>query len=249
MTGFYDLHTNTNDTIGENSIEDMIAVAKRMGLSGLGVVRFDKVGKKVHSDEIDIVDCVMIRTEKVDELNRLIQKFRNDAEVIMVYGGDYDINRAACENSMVDVLCHPELGRSDSGFDHICARAAHGNNVAIEINFREVLELSGRHRASVIANMKKNVMLCNKFGTKMIATSSSISKWDIRTGRELVAILNLFGMDLGIAISSVSTVPENIAKVNREKLTGKRYEGATIVDDAHVFLHLASGSPEGETDG
>jgi len=228
---FYDLHTNTNDTIGEDSIEDMISVAKKMALSGLGVVRFDKVSKKLHSDEIDIVDCVMIRAEIVDEVNRLIQRFRNDADVIMVYGGNYDINRAACENSMVDILCHPELGRNDSGLDHICARAAHENNVAIEINFREILELSRRHRASVLGYLRRNIMLCSKFDTKMVLVSSSISKWDLRTGRELAAVANLLGMDLGKAIECASTVPENIVKTNREKLAGKKYDGASLVEE------------------
>ncbi len=229
---FYDLHVHSNLSIGENPPEEMAEFARRLGLAGIGVVRYydGRIAELPKISGIDIVSSVIIKPGSVEELNILSDKIRNSVEVLMVHGGEYDINRAACENSKVDILCHPELGRKDSGLDHICAKAAAENNVAIELNFREILESHKRHRVHVLASMRKNVMLCSKYGTKMVSVSSAVTKWGMRSGRELASIAYLLGMDLGNSISIVSSVPEEIVKINREKLAGSRWEGVNIVE-------------------
>ena len=218
-------------SIGENTTEDMAETAKKMDLEGLGIVRYynGKIEKLDKIEGIDIVNAIMIKADTVDELKKIAKKIREKAEILMVHGGNFEINRAACENSMIDILCHPELGRKDSGFDHVCAKAAAENNVAIEINFREILESFKKQRIHVLSSMKRNVMLCNKYNAKIITTSGAISKWGMRSGRDLAAIPNILGLELGDAISSVSEIPVNIVNTNREKLEGRKWVGFEIV--------------------
>src|SRR3989344_2539350 len=163
---FYDLHVHTNLSIGENSIDEMVVFARRLGLAGLGIVRYAPSQEDiVRRDDFDLVDVLMLKASKVDELAEMIAKARKKCEVLMVHGSDYDVNRAACENPMVDVLCHPELRRKDSGLDHICVKAAADNEVAIEVNFREVLESYKIKRTYVLSAMKKNIKLARKYST------------------------------------------------------------------------------------
>ncbi len=228
---FYDLHIHTTLSIGENTLEDTIEVAKRLGLAGIGAAQYyPDTAELPKSEGIDIVKVIMLKPNNASELNDIIPRVRNKCEVLMVHGGDYDINRAACENSMIDILCHPELGRKDSGIDHICAKAAQENNVAVEINFHEILESSKRNRTYVLSALRKNLDLCRKYGAPVITTSGAVTKWGMRSGRELSAIANILGMDLGHAIDSTSTIPENIVKQNREKLAGKRWVGVHVVE-------------------
>ena len=230
---FYDLDVHTSMSIGENTVDEMAEMGRRLGLAGMGIVRYYTGGHaelpQIHG--IDLVNCLMLKATKPHELGGLIDKTRSRAEVLLVHGGDYDVNRAACENSAVDVLCHAELGRKDSGLDHICVRAAHDNNVAIEVNFREVLESYKRNRIYVLSSLKKNIELCAKYETPVIVSSSAVTKWGMRGGRELAAISHLLGMELGKAIDAASAVPEEIIRINREKLSGKRYEGVSVVDE------------------
>lgn len=227
----YDLHVHTTLSIGENSVEDVASMGKQLGLSGLGIVQYYPSARELPEIEgIDLISSVMIKPAKPEELAKLIGSAREKAEILMVHGGDYDVNRAACENSAVDMLCHPELGRKDSGLDHICARAAHDNNVAIEVNFREVLESFKRNRIYILSALRKNIDLCKKYDTKIITNSSAVTKWGMRSARELAAIANLLGLDLGKAIETTSSIPEQMIKENREKLAGKRYEGVREVD-------------------
>ncbi|HLC68103.1 MAG TPA: RNase P subunit p30 family protein [archaeon] len=230
---FYDLDVHTSLSIGENTLEEMAEMAKRLGLAGIGVVHYYSGGHAAlpRIDGIDIVNCLMIKATRTDELNSFVDKARPRADVLLVHGGNYDVNRAACENSAVDVLCHAELGRKDSGLDHVCVRAAHDNNVAIEINFREVLESYKRNRIYVLSSLKKNIGLCAKYETPVIVSSSAVTKWGLRGGRELAAIAHLLGLELGKAIDAASSIPEQIVNINREKHAGKRYDGVKVVDD------------------
>ena len=172
---FYDLHVHTKLSIGEHTLEEVVEFAKRLGLKGIGVIQYypGQITELPKIDGIDVINCVMIKPTHVNDLNEMAAKARNRCEVLMVHGGDYEINRASCENSMIDVLCHPELGRKDSGLDHICAKAANENQVAIEVNFREILESYKRNRTHVIAAMKKNVKLCNKYETTILCIALS----------------------------------------------------------------------------
>lgn len=222
---------HTNLSIGENTPEETIEFAKKLGLSGIGIVRYypGELHGLPDPEGIDVVNAVMIKPSTPAELLELAKKIRNKTEVLLVHGGNYDINRAACETSMVDILCHPELGRKDSGLDHICIKAASENDVAIEVNFREILESYKRERIYMLSAMKKNIKLCRKYGVNVITSSGSVTKWGMRSGRELASITNILGLELGNAIDSVSAVPESIVSKNREKLAGNRWEGVKII--------------------
>ncbi|MBI4018367.1 MAG: hypothetical protein HY368_02055 [Candidatus Aenigmarchaeota archaeon] len=231
---FYDLHVHTVLSIGENALDEISGFARTLGLDGLGIVRYytgARLEQPPRRDDIDVVDVVMLKPSSPEELNTLAEKVRAKTEILMVHGGNYDVNRAACENPLIDVLCHPELGRGDSGLDHIVVKAAADNQVAVEINFREVLDSYKRQRVHILSGMRKNIKLCEKYGAKIVTASGAISKWNMRPGRDLAAITHLLGLELGKAIDTVSTVPEDIVKTNREKLAGKRWEGVSIVDE------------------
>jgi len=216
---FYDLHVHTSLSIGENTVEEVVEMAKKIGLDGIGIVRYHPELVTIPKDnDIDIVDAVMVKAESAEELNEIVRRMRNRAEIIMVHGGNYDVNRAACENSMVDILCHPELGRRDSGLDHIAVKAAKQNDVMIEINFREILESHTKQRSYVLSSLKRNVMLCNKYDVKMITCSGAVSKWNMRSCRDMASIAHLLGLELGEAINTVSNNAKEAVERNRNKM-------------------------------
>ncbi|MCD6477974.1 MAG: ribonuclease P [Candidatus Aenigmarchaeota archaeon] len=221
---FYDLHAHVEDL---KSVEEIVEIAKRIGYSGIGLtVKYANIGELRRLKEkinelksgIDIATCVEIDASGVKELRRKVSKARKLSEVIVVSGGDYKINRAACEDSRVDILAHPEYKRSDSGIDHIVVRAAHENNVAIEINFHEILETYRKIRAHVLSHMRRNVMLAEEYNAPIIITSGARSKWELRGPRELSSVGQVLGMSLENSMKSVSDVPRLIVETNRRKL-------------------------------
>ncbi len=238
---FYDLHVQSNFSEGENSIEELAKFAKNLGYSGIAVCdyfesmeKLRKLKEIIKSMDIDIevFPGVEIRTKSVEELKEIIKKVREEVLIVVVSGGNYLINRAACEDSRVDILAHPELGRNDSGLDHICARAAAENNVAIEINFREMLYSFRKPRSHIFAHISRNIKLCTKFNTPLVICSGARSIWDMRGARELVSVANTLGLDLSKAFAAVTSTPQQIIEDNKKKLEGKKItEGVEIVED------------------
>jgi len=237
---FYDLHVKSNLSGGENTINELVKFAESLGYSGIviceryqGMEKLNEL-KKIISDletNIEVYSGVYIQAKNPNELREIISKVRNKVLIVTVSGGDYHINRDACDDSRVDVLTHPELGRYDSGLDQPCLEAAARNNVTIEINLREILYTFRKPRSYVFNHIIKNIRLCDHFKTPMIISSGAQSIWDMRAPREMVSMANVLGLDLGKAFAAVTSIPQQIIEENKKTLEGKRItEGVETVE-------------------
>ncbi len=219
MPFYVDMNLKTHHSVGMDSVEDMIRMAERLGLRSVVIADILDSKREVAGlrKEIGSIDTdvnvylgVEIKAESARELKSKVEKFKKIADLILVSGGDVEINRAACENPFVDVLCHPERGRKDSGLDHIMAKQAFVYNVAIELNFSEFLRASKKQRSHILAHMRRNVMLAEKYGVNVVVSSGAESRWEMRSGRELAALAYLAGMTRELAVRTTSYIPESI---------------------------------------
>ncbi len=239
---FYDMVVHTKSSIGENELSEVVEMARKLGLSGICVPMYytslkdlkEYVNSLPHYDDIDIVSGVIVKADRPQDINNIVSMVRQKIEIVIVHGSSYEVNRVACENSKVDILAHPELNRNDSGLDHICVKSAAENNVAIEINFREILESSGILRVKTMKKIMKNIELCKNYKTPIITTSSAVSKWNMRSGRELASIAHLVGLPIVDAIDTVSTIPLQIVEENRKKLQGKKIGDVEVINDGQT---------------
>ena len=229
---FYDLHIQPAET----SLDQIVSTAETLEYSGICILatsdnieRLDKL-KSIKTD-VKLYKGVLIQAKDANELKKLVDKFREKIDIVIVAGGDYSINRAACENPKVDILAHPEKGRNDNGLDEPCLNSAKKNSVAIEVNFREILHSYRGLRSRSLRNITKNIHLCEAFKVPMILTSGAQSVWDMRAPREVIAIVSMLGMNLGRAFSLMTIIPEKIIDINKKKLEGETItEGVEIVE-------------------
>ncbi|MBN2203159.1 MAG: hypothetical protein JW700_03165 [Candidatus Aenigmarchaeota archaeon] len=237
---FYDLYIKTKLSDGENTLEEIVRFAERLGYSGIAICddyesdeKLEEIKAKIKETKTDLelYTGALISAENVSDLKDKITKVRDKVNVVIVSGGKYQINRAACEDPRVDVLAHPELNRIDNGLDDICMQAAARNNVAIEINFRQILDSFRKQRSYVLNHIGKNMNLANHFRTPVIICSGAKSVWDMRAPRELVSIANILGLELGKAFLGVTTVPQQMVSENQKTMEGKKItEGVEIVE-------------------
>jgi ribonuclease P/MRP protein subunit RPP1 len=218
---FIDLHVHYYPGITKD--------AWRMGYHGLVLVKSSeesssnlnghqdpsKYKNSNNSAGISTFEGVKIRAKNPEDLKRKIQKFRKKTDVLLVHGGDLKINRAAVEDPRVDVLAHPYQGRRDSGFNHVLARKAAENNVAVEINLGYFLRNRNHRRQKILAQFRELVKLKSKFDFSLVITSGARSLYDLRSPRDLMALSNCFGMDRETSLSALSTVPEAITENNQ----------------------------------
>ena len=104
---------------------------------------------------------------------------------VIVLGGDDKVNRAALENKKVDILLSPELNdRKDnfhyrkSGLNQVLCKLAKKNDIAIGFDF--ALLLKSKERAKILGRMFFNYKLCKKYKIKMIFSSFSKNKFELR---------------------------------------------------------------------
>ncbi|MEE8402167.1 MAG: RNase P subunit p30 family protein [Candidatus Hydrothermarchaeaceae archaeon] len=206
---FIDLHTHSMLSCGVDTQKRMLFHAKMLGVE-LGLCdgcSASKRGKYLSGIEIRASD-------KSELKNGLANS--SGFDYVIVHGGNEHINRLAASDKRVDVLAHPERGRKDAGVDTFIARQAQKNNVAIELNLRNLIFTRGNHRVNVIKNIKRQLLLSRKYRFDIIVTSGARSRLELRSGDGVSQLLKLLGFDESEAEAGMTTVPKSILERKKE---------------------------------
>lgn len=223
------MHVHSTFSEGESTGEQFAMQAAALGYTAICLSEFyegrasleklkAEIAKAEKKSGIDIL--LGLEAGNTKELKRLVG-MRQMFDVLLVHGGDLRLNRAAVETKEVDVLTHPERGRYDSGLNHVMAKLAKQNNVAIEINFNEILNSTKKTRSRVMANMRDNIELAKKYKMSIIVCSGAKSHWDMRDPLSLASMAVQLGMPLKKAKEAVSKTPEAIVKEIKNRKSGK----------------------------
>jgi ribonuclease P/MRP protein subunit RPP1 len=228
---FYDLNVHSRPD-GESTIEELTALAKHFGYTGLAITNHSNNGvapMAAGTEDFEIFRGIEIVATSPSKLHGLIGKYRKNVDVLIVHGGNEDINRAAVENPNVDILAHPQMGRH-SGLNHILAKSASENNVAIEFNLDAIIKGRGGRRVQTLSNFRTNLNIARKYDVPMILTSNASSYFDLRAPREMIAIAGLFGMNKDEASSALSATAAGIIEKKRSK-PGFIREGVEVIGE------------------
>lgn len=226
---FFDLHVHGN--------ENVIREAERLGYAGIAITRYfedfnseftRKFDDLTESSNIILRKSIEISCKNPEDLRRKVQKSRKHTDILMVRGGDLKVNRAACEDQRVDVLSQPYRSRRDTGINHVLARKAAENCVAIEINLKSLLKTNLRYRYQVISHFRHIIDLQRKFNFPLIITSNANSKYDLKTPHDISALAKCFGMTFEESFDAISRTPQDIIETNNMR-------GSFIVDGVRTL--------------
>ncbi|MBR0271874.1 MAG: ribonuclease P [Methanobrevibacter sp.] len=167
--------------------------------------------------ELIDIDCTLyIESNNPSEIRKTVRKYRDRSSCISVLGGNLKINRTSLENNQIDVLSRPYLKRYDSGLNHILAREAKENNVAIELFFTDILKSYLSHRSKVLANFRDIYALHRKYGFPLILSSGAESVFDIRTVKDFQSVFEQTGLSSSEVINSFD-VAKNILAFSKDR--------------------------------
>ncbi|MEM5882619.1 MAG: RNase P subunit p30 family protein [Candidatus Aenigmatarchaeota archaeon] len=222
---FFDFHVHSTFSGGESTLEELASMAKRLGYSGFCFTTYplEKREEEILKTEIERIKkefgieiFLGFEARNLKELKILVKR-RRDFDVLLVRGGDLELNRKACETPEVDVLTHPELGRQDSGLNHVLAKLAAKNFTTIEINFREIMFTTKKTRCLVLRNVQQNVKLAKKYKAPLIICSGAINHFEMRDPYSLISLGCELGLELKEAKQAISKVPQEIIKKIKER--------------------------------
>ena len=177
------------------------------------------------NERIAIDYTLEIKSNNINEIRKITNRFRSKSSCISVVGGDLKVNRASLENVKIDVLSRPYLRRYDGGINHVLAKEAANNNVAIELCFRDVLRSYLAHRSKIISNFKDIYTLYRKYGFALILSSGAESVYDIKTTQDFIAFFKQTGLsneEIAKSFGDASSILEFNANRANMILTGVR---------------------------
>ncbi len=225
----------------EEKLWEVVEAAEELGFSGIcfapkfsgleDLERSRKLASEVASDfSAEIFTGTVVTARDARELGRTVRKVRKRVEVVLVLGGDYRINRAACTHRMVDVLLGPNSG-PDPCMDLFCAKSAVRTGTVVAFEFRSVLKSYGTGRSDVLRAMRILASLSRETGFEVVTCSGARTRWELRDPRALVSLALVSGLDEKKAKASVSSVPAGIVERNRKRLSkNQMWDGVEVVE-------------------
>ncbi len=190
--------------------------------------------KKTNFNHAKVSMGINIMNANSNEIRRITNKYRDKSNYISCLGGDLKINRNVCENYKVDVLSRPYYKRRDSGMNHVLAKEAARNNVAIELCFRDILNNYLKYRANVISSFKEILMFHRKFNFPLILTTDSKSVYDVRSTRDIVSFFKSIGFTDKEIYNGFYYYPKQILEFNQER-ENMIVRGVKVIEGADDF--------------
>ncbi len=221
----FDLHVHSAFSSGESSVEQLASTARQLGFSGIcfseyfqGMSQIKRLYEQIEKvrQKVGIEIYLGFEARIPKELSKLAG-MRKKFDILLARGGNLELNRLACETPEVDILTHPEYERFDSGLNHVLVKEAARNNVAIEVNFREILITSKNSRSRVLNNISDNIKLARKYHAPIILCSGAVSHFELRDSYVLISMASQLGLELNEAKDAITKVPEKILLQIKER--------------------------------
>lgn len=122
----------------------------------------------------------MINTQNIEEVKHLLKK-TEPLKVVLAQNDDF--NRKIMEHGKFDILLSIEKGnrkngirQTDSGLNHVLAKIASKNNIAIGIDLEEIKRLEPKQKAERLSKIKQNIKICRKAKTRLAVKTQSLEE-------------------------------------------------------------------------
>jgi ribonuclease P/MRP protein subunit RPP1 len=193
---------------GDSSVRRMAMEARFLGFDRLvapGVTPGEFHG-------IEVSNGIFIRDTHLKDLISRIRKERNDETVVSVQAGDNGFNRAVIGIKGVHILRGIQSA-DKTAFDHVAARMAADNRVAIDIDLSPLISGRGILRQRAIHRYRDILVLERRFEFPITLSSHARSILEMRAVREIAGLCSLIGMDTPdvekafTGVDAVTTLP------------------------------------------
>jgi ribonuclease P/MRP protein subunit RPP1 len=135
---------------------------------------------------LDVVDAVEVAKPNPERASGAVGNFRPDHTLVVVRGGTNALNRFAVEQARVDVLSRPFDGEGE--VNHVLAKAARDNAVAVEVNLGPVLRATGGHRVRHLRGLRRLKRVLDHYDAPYVVSANPESHLQLRAPRELAAV-------------------------------------------------------------
>ncbi len=180
---------------------------------------------------IELIAGIEIYEKNLSNLKNLISKFRSRTNFLCIKGSSEEINKASLEDKRVDLL-YNQVTPKKRGINHVFAKEAKKNSVALGINLSQILEKKGYLRTKLFRNLIKNKEIIKKYGTPCVLSTFSENKYQLKKERELknlAKIIEFNESDIERSFKFINKTIEFNKKFKKEKFI---QPGVEVVEDS-----------------
>ena len=199
---------------GDSSVGRMALEAKSLGFDRL-------VADGAQSGEyygIEILSGILVRDTSVRDLVNRVKRERNKDAVVSVQAGNNGFNRSVITMKGVHIL--RGLHSADKyAFDHVAAKMAADNRVAIDLDLSPIIAGRGFARQRAMHRYRDIMVLERRYEFPLTISSHARSILEMRTVREITGLCSVVGMDISdvekafVGVDTVTTPSPPAVKV------------------------------------
>jgi|GEM_PF-5342953 len=181
------------------------------------VKKAESLGAELHfcsaaAKESEAFEGTEREVKNTDELKKVLKETERFLYVILKTDSQKAALRACKE---VNVLLSAKL-------DSAVAKKITAENSFFELNLRSILTAqNSRERIRAIKQIKEELEILKKYKTKIVASYEPKSEIELRSARQMIELLKVFGLSEEEAKNACYKNAEEFLKMNRERLEGK----------------------------
>jgi ribonuclease P/MRP protein subunit RPP1 len=199
---------------GDTSVRRMAIEAGSLGFDSL--VAMDTPAGTCAG--VDILSGIIIQDSPMRDVIGRVKRAKDSDTVISVAARDNGFNRAVLGLKGVHILRGIHTAEKNA-FDHVTAKMAADNNVAIDLDLSVLIAARGIARQRAVHQYRDILIFERRFEFPVSLSSYARSYLDLRAVREITGICSLTGMDIGDvekaldAVGRVTTPPLSAVRV------------------------------------
>ena len=175
---------------GDSSVRRMALEAMSLGFDRLVAAGVSSGGYY----GIEVLHGVIIRDIMMKDLISRVRQERNSNAVVSVQAGDNGFNRSVTGVKGVHILRGIQSA-DKTAFDHITAKMAADNRVAVDIDLSPLISGRGVIRQRAIHRYRDILLLERRFEFPITLSSHARSILEMRAVREISGLCSLLDMD------------------------------------------------------
>lgn len=187
--------------LGNTSIRRMVIETRELGFDS--IVAIGQPGWE--TDGFSVIGGLLIRETQVKAVINAARANSPCKGLLVVNAGNNSFNRSIIQIKGVHVIRHLHKTEKNS-FDHIIARMAAENHVAIDIDLRPLVMSRGVWRQKTIQRYRDILGLCERFRFPLTLSSNARSVVEMKSVREMVNLASLVGLEEPGAMEALSTI-------------------------------------------
>lgn len=216
MTNFYDFNIKLN--------EEVIETLEKFGFKAACIFHdstvldnnkeelLKKFNSIDESTKLDLYQGVYINHTNPQLLTKTVLKYHRRSDILMVNGGNDNINRTACQMSQIDIINEPYISNGNSGINHILSKMLVENNISININYNSILRSRGYYKAKLLSQINQLFKLQEKYQFNTIISSGSKTFYDVKSPEAMLMLGKLFNTDNKVIKKSITCNVEDIIR-------------------------------------